>query len=190
MIKNLPANAGGVDSVPWRRKWQPTPVFLPGKSHGQRSLARHSPWGCKRVRHNLATKQQKYNNFLGSLPGKLGREWESQDQEGEETQQGYNLRQSPVAWLHRGTLECKSYLIAPARELGLSSSRTAQPLIKRYQGACKPPGIIWIIMNNSVQVIFVLGPNIYMPLDIRVGEGSGTPLQYSCLENPMGRGAW
>ena len=33
---------------PWRRKWQPTPVFLPGKSHGQRrSLAGYGPWGCK-----------------------------------------------------------------------------------------------------------------------------------------------
>ena len=34
---------GGED--PWRRKWQPTPVFLPGKSHGQRNLAGYSPWG-------------------------------------------------------------------------------------------------------------------------------------------------
>ena len=39
----------------WRRKWQPTPVFLPGKVHGQRSLAGCSPWGyvtehvCTRV---------------------------------------------------------------------------------------------------------------------------------------------
>ena len=32
----------------WRRKWQPTPVFLPGESHGQRSLAGYSPWGHKR----------------------------------------------------------------------------------------------------------------------------------------------
>jgi len=32
---------------PWRRKWQPTPVFLPGKSHGWRSLAGYSPWGRK-----------------------------------------------------------------------------------------------------------------------------------------------
>jgi len=29
----------------WRRKWQPTPVFLPGESHGQRSLVGYSPWG-------------------------------------------------------------------------------------------------------------------------------------------------
>ena len=33
--------------IPWRRKWQPAPVFLPGKSHGQRSLAGCSPWGHK-----------------------------------------------------------------------------------------------------------------------------------------------
>ena len=33
--------------VPWRRKWQPTPVFLPEKSHGQRNLVGNSPWGCK-----------------------------------------------------------------------------------------------------------------------------------------------
>ena len=34
-----------VRKIPWRRKWQPTPVFLPGESHGQRSLAGYSPWG-------------------------------------------------------------------------------------------------------------------------------------------------
>ena len=31
--------------IPWRRKWQPTPVLLPGKSHGRRSLVGYSPWG-------------------------------------------------------------------------------------------------------------------------------------------------
>ena len=33
--------------IPWRRKWQPTPIFLPGKSRGQRSLAGYSPWSRK-----------------------------------------------------------------------------------------------------------------------------------------------
>ena len=33
--------------IPWRRKWQPTPVLLPGKSHGERSMAGYSPWGRK-----------------------------------------------------------------------------------------------------------------------------------------------
>ena len=50
-----------VGKIPWRRKWQPIPVFLPGKSHGWRShvaMAGYSPWGHKRVRHDSVTKQQ------------------------------------------------------------------------------------------------------------------------------------
>ena len=50
MIKNLPAvqqiqiqSLG--QKIPWRRKWQPTPVFLPGKSHEQWSMLGYSPWG-------------------------------------------------------------------------------------------------------------------------------------------------
>ena len=64
VIKNLPANAGGSGSnlwlrkIPWRRKWQPTPVFVSGKSHGKRSLVGYNPWGGKRVGSNLETKQQ------------------------------------------------------------------------------------------------------------------------------------
>ena len=56
-LKNLPTNAGDtgrrcefnpqVGKIPWRRKWQPTPVFLPGKSHEQRSLACCRLWGHK-----------------------------------------------------------------------------------------------------------------------------------------------
>ena len=44
-----------VGKIPWRRTWQPTPVFLPGKSHGQRSLAGYSPGGRK---ESDRTKQQ------------------------------------------------------------------------------------------------------------------------------------
>ena len=44
--------------IPWRGEWQPTPVLLPGESYGQSSLAGYSPWGRKKVRHDLATKQQ------------------------------------------------------------------------------------------------------------------------------------
>ena len=36
-----------VGKISWRRKWQPTPVFLPGKFHGQRGLVSYSPWGLK-----------------------------------------------------------------------------------------------------------------------------------------------
>ena len=47
-----------VRKIPWKRKWQPTLVFLPGKSHGQRNLVGYRPGGHKGVEHNLATKQQ------------------------------------------------------------------------------------------------------------------------------------
>ena len=48
-----------VAKIPWRRKWQLILVFLPGKSHEQRSLVGYSPWGCNRVGHDSVTKQQK-----------------------------------------------------------------------------------------------------------------------------------
>ena len=38
-----------VRKIPWRRKWQPTPVFFLGESHGQRNLAGYSPCGCKEL---------------------------------------------------------------------------------------------------------------------------------------------
>ena len=49
----MSADAGDTGSIPRSGKypgggkWQPTPVFLPEKSHGQRSLVGYSPWGCK-----------------------------------------------------------------------------------------------------------------------------------------------
>ena len=54
LVKNLRANAGdsgdsgsipGIRRIPWRRKWQPIPAFLPGKSHGQGILVAYTPWG-------------------------------------------------------------------------------------------------------------------------------------------------
>ena len=36
-----------VGKIPWRRAWQPTPVFLPAESHGQKGLSGYSPWGHK-----------------------------------------------------------------------------------------------------------------------------------------------
>ena len=42
-----PGSIPWVGKIPWSRAWQPTPVFLPGEFHGQRSLAGYSPWGHK-----------------------------------------------------------------------------------------------------------------------------------------------
>ena len=55
MVKNLPASEGDMGSVPRLRR---SPGEGNGKCHGQRSLGCYSPWGCKRVGHDLVTKQQ------------------------------------------------------------------------------------------------------------------------------------
>ena len=66
MVKRLPAKRETqVRSlgweIPWRRKWQPTPVFLPEKFHEQRSLVGYGPWGHK----ELDTTEQIYtHNFM------------------------------------------------------------------------------------------------------------------------------
>ena len=54
MVKNLPAiwETGfnpWAGKIPWRKEWQSIAVFLPGKSHGQRSLMGYSPWSCKQL---------------------------------------------------------------------------------------------------------------------------------------------
>ena len=55
--------SSSVEKIAWRRAWHSTPVFLPGEFHGQRSLAGYSPWGFKRLGHNLVTKQQQQYNL-------------------------------------------------------------------------------------------------------------------------------
>ena len=74
MVKNLPANsrdardAGLIPSsgrFSWRRNWQPSPVFLPGKSHGQRTLVGYSLGGYKK----LDTAEHEHtHSFLASIP--------------------------------------------------------------------------------------------------------------------------
>ena len=61
-----------VGKIPWRREWHPTPVLLPGESHGQRSLVGYSPWGDKEY-DNLVTEQQRaqtlqHCNFISLHP--------------------------------------------------------------------------------------------------------------------------
>ena len=64
-VKNLPANAGGAGSIPGSGRslagaQQPTPVFLPGESFGQRSLVGYSPWGHKESDTTEATEHRRY----------------------------------------------------------------------------------------------------------------------------------
>ena len=87
VVKNPPANArdmrhGGfnlwVQNIPWKRAWQPTPVFLPEESHGQRNLVGYSPQGhkesdmtsdieCTRTHTHTHTHTQTYFKYVYSV---------------------------------------------------------------------------------------------------------------------------
>ena len=60
-----------VGKIPWRRKWQPTPGFLPGKSHGLRSLVGYCPWGRK---ESDTTERLHFTVSLGLAHDKDGEE--------------------------------------------------------------------------------------------------------------------
>ena len=62
-----------VGKIPWRRKWQPTPVFLSEESHGQRGLAGYSPWGLKKSDMTERLKQDCYceKNIIRWICGSL-----------------------------------------------------------------------------------------------------------------------
>ena len=81
MVKNLPANTGDirdvgsrhkrcgfdpwVGKIPWRRVWQPTALFFPGESNGQRNLVDYSPWGCKELDKTEATYHASTQGYTG-----------------------------------------------------------------------------------------------------------------------------
>ena len=55
-----------VGKIPWSRAWQSTPVFLPGESHGRRSLVGYSPWGHKELDMTERLSTGKHKRFLAS----------------------------------------------------------------------------------------------------------------------------
>ena len=68
----------GVRNIPWRRDWLPTPVFLPGESHGQRGLVGYSPWGHK---ESDTTEQEREELFMPKLGLQVGDVLKAQSQE-------------------------------------------------------------------------------------------------------------
>ena len=89
IVKNPPTNAGDLRNWGWEdtleAAWQPTPVYLPGKNHGQKSLAGYSPWGQKKVdaTERLAAAAAKSLQSCPTLcdprpqPTRLRRPWDS-----------------------------------------------------------------------------------------------------------------
>ena len=98
-----------VRKIPWRRAWQPTPIFLPGELHGQRSLVVYSPWGCKesyipeRVTHSQRRQREGKIHSSHGL-GQGGRGWvQHETQEDQEIQKGGDLIPGELGALGMGT---------------------------------------------------------------------------------------
>ena len=172
-----------VRKIPWRRKWQPILVFLPGESHGQRNLEGYSPWGCK----ELDTTEWLSTHTRYTLG---------------------NLRMRIV----EGIRSLK-FLAPPTNFFIFWISVTLPKFIcLNLFFYCDPRGIHHVIYSSPLSVdgtcehdgrerIFPGGSDgkasVYNAGDLGLipgwgrfpGEGNGNPLQYSCLENPMDGGA-
>ena len=148
MIKNLPAmQASGfnpwVGKIPWRRIWQPIPVFLPGESLGTEEPGGLQSMGSQRVRHDWVTKHGTKNNLS--------------------------------FFLHIYKTGKKDLWLTHFREL-LNQTKYANTLYKTVKAHKH---------LNLLLKLWLLGEGRK-----DFGEGNGTPVQYSCLENPMDGGAW
>ena len=133
-----------IRKIPWRRDWQPTPVFLPGKFYGQRSLVSYRAWGCKELdrTEQLTLPLSGYKRKL-----LLKKQWDQQPS-------SQNMKMN-TKW---NFFKVGAFWCFPGGTVGKEST---------MQKTCSISG-----------------------LGRSPGEGNGNPLQYSCLENPTGRGAW
>ena len=132
--------------VHWRRQWQPTPVLLPGESHGRRSLVGCSPRGRK---DSDMTERLPFHFSLSCIGEGNGNSLQCSCLE--------NPRDGGAWW---------------AAVYGVAQSWTWLKWLSSSSSS-----------SSSIQV-FVIKITYFL------GEGNGSPFQYSCLENSMDRGAW
>ena len=176
VVKNPPASAKDarldpkfdpwVRKIPWNRKWQPIPVFLPGRFHGERSLADYSPWGHKAS----DTTKHTYMCLCVCVFMCI-----------------HTHKHSLLLWVIWGCYKCHHPLLL---NIVLHRTRQWQPIPVLLPGkshgqrslvGCSPWGCEesdtteWLHFHFSLSCI---------------GEGNGNPLQCSCLENPRDGGAW
>ena len=152
--------------VYWRRQWHPTPVLLPGKSHGWRSLEGCSPWGrwgsdtTERIpfHFSLSCIGEGTGNPLQCSclenPRDVGAWWAAI--------YGVAQSQTQLKWLSSSS----SNLVYRASQMSL------------------------MVKNLPANAGDIRDVGSIPGLGRSPGRGHGNPLQYSCLENPMDRGAW
>ena len=134
VVKNPPANAGRrhkrhgfnpwVGTLPWRRAWQPTPVFWPGEFHGQRSLEGYSPWGHKVSETTQATWHAAFLNCFSNL---LARNWvwgpgRARCAGGYRNLTWKGLKESGPSWQKKKTISCNHFPVLVTGEQAVSPS--------------------------------------------------------------------
>ena len=151
-----------------RRQWHPTPVLLPRKSHGRRSLVGCSPWG---LWGSDTTERLHFHFSLSCIGEGNGNPLQCSCLE--------NPRDGGAWW---------------AAIYGVTKSRTRLKQLSSSSSRCWNPGqslllVIWYWDTCSNFLNFSL--NIFKSMLMApIGDRNGNPLQYSCLENPMDRGIW
>ena len=149
----------------WRRQWHPTPVLLPGKSHGQSSLIGCSPWG----REDSETTERIHFHLSLLCTG-----------EGNGNPLQCSCLENPR---DGGTWWVAVYGVAHSwtrlKRLN-SNSNSSRELFKKIRDT---KGTFHAEMGT-------LQDRNCVDLTETDGEGNGTPLQYFCLENPKRGGAW
>ena len=143
-----------------RRQWHPTPVLLPGKSHGRRSLVGCSPW-CHE--ESDTTERLHFDFSLSCIGGGNGNPLQ------------YSCLENPR---DRGAWWAAFYRVAQSRTRlkWLSSSILLSSFPSGSDGK--------VYVRNAGDSGSIPGS------ERSPGEGNGNPPQHSCLENPMDGGAW
>ena len=143
-----------------RRQWHPTPVLLPGKSHGRRSLVGCSPWGRE---ESDTTERLHFHFSLACIGEGNGNPLQCSCLE--------NPRDRGARW---------------AAVYGVTQSRTRLKWLSSSMYVYGFPGY----SKDKESALNVGDPGSILGSGRSPGVGNGDPLQYSCLENSMGRGTW
>ena len=169
-----------LDGEGQRRQWHPTPVLLPGKSHGPRSLVGCSPWGRK----ELGTTERLHFHFSLSCTGEGNGNplqcscLENPKDGGAWWAAVYGVAQSrtQLKWLSSSSSSRWRRQWQPTPVLLPGKSHGWRSLV-----GCSPWGRKELGTTERLHFHFSLSC---------IGEGNGNPLQCFCLENPRDGGAW
>ena len=157
MVKNLPTMQETWCSIPWRRKWQPIPVFLPGKSHGQRSLEGCSPWGHKK---SDMIEWLTHTNDLFTLFPLLPHLWSIKESASRPRQYGYIealachlLRELAFLTSALCPLDLLAYREGEQSELGLGNNlawvKDGDPDCRGFGRFGWGKALVWVLMKSE-----------------------------------------